>query len=419
VIRHFPAPDADERVVARSCAGLQPSSPACRTVTIALLGCGNVGSAVARLLREPRVSSSHSRRVALQLVRVLVRDSAKLRDGVHASLLTCDFDDVLRDRPDVIIETLGGRDPAATVVSRALERGIHVVSANKTLIAHEGPRLDDIADRAGVSLAYEASVGAAVPILAALRQRVGEPVARLRAILNGTCNFVLTRMSDTGGTLESGLRDAIALGLAEPDPSADICGRDSAEKLCILARVAGFSEVTPTDIATRGIEAITPRDVQAARELGCVIRLVADLDASKYGGPPELSVSPAFVPITHPLAKARGAENVFVLDQEHAGRLVLHGEGAGPWPTAAAMLGDVLRIVGAGAANPPSHAVPCVGESRRATSFVRLPREHAAVNRLHVAASQVHLRRDTVELVVGRAEAADVRDGFAATMVDE
>jgi homoserine dehydrogenase len=313
----------------------RPASDGRRTLRIGLLGCGTVGSAVARLLVERREHIRHAHGVDLILTRVLVRDAAKLRTGIDPALLTCDVEQVLRERPDVIIEALGGREPAATCIERTLHRGISVVSANKTVIAHDGPRLQAIAQANGARLEYEASVGAAIPVLAALRQRgteAGDPIISIRAVVNGTCNFVLSRIRETGQPLEVALKEAIERGYAEPDPTADISGRDSAEKLCILARAAGLTSVTPADIQTTGIAGISPRDVDAAREQGCVVRLIAELDCRDDGA--SLRVCPMFVPQSHPLAKARGAENVFVLEQQHAGRLVLQGEGAGPAPTA-------------------------------------------------------------------------------------
>jgi homoserine dehydrogenase len=337
---------------------------------------------------------------------------------------------VLRSNPDVVIEALGGHEPAAKFVQALLERGISVVSANKTLIAHDGPRLRQIAQRSGAQLAFEASVGAAIPILAALRQRAGDPIVSLKAVLNGTCNFILSRMAESGATLDHVLQQAIARGLAEPDPSADISGRDAAEKLCVLARAAGFTHITPADIPTRGIENVTPRDLQAAREHGCVIRLIAELDAiDGKGGPvPRLRVGPALVPIAHPLARARGAENVIVLDQESGGRLVLQGEGAGPKPTAAAILGDLLNVLQAHAhrGGPPqqqSSSHRDDGAPRRAAApaprwFARVPR-CAGESGLLERASHVHVQRDAVELVIDRDDAPIIHNdvGFAAPII--
>lgn len=394
-----------------------------RPVRIALLGCGTVGSAVARMLagfsRKPGAEASErffaSHDVDLQLTHVFVRDVTKERSGIDASLLTDDFEQVLQAKPDVVIEALGGRDPAGAFVRRLLERGISVVSANKTMIAHEGPKLFAIAERTGARLAYEASVGAAIPVLAAIRQRAGDPIIALRAILNGTCNFVLNRMRESGRELSVILREAIEAGIAEPDPTADISGRDTAEKLCILAREAGFSTVTPADVHMRGIENITPRDLDAAREQGCVVRLIADLEAAS-SGQVRLRVEPMFVPIGHPLAKAEGAENVIVLDQGLAGRLTLRGEGAGPKPTAAAILGDLLHVIEARTLARSTAAAPAMAVPRRA--FVRLPAGHEAEARLRTHATHVHLRRDAMECVTEEDVAGTVlRGAFIAAIL--
>ena len=398
-----------------------PDGP--RPLRIAVLGCGVVGSATVRLITALRQRIRETHGVDLVLTRILVRDAARSRDGIESTLLTADLNDVFATEPDVIIEALGGREPAATFIERALERGISVVSANKTVIAHDGVRLQAIADRTGARLAYEASVGAAVPVLAALRQRGaggGDSVRSLRAIVNGTCNFILGRMRETGLPLERVVQEAVACGFAEPDPTADISGRDSAEKLCILARAAGFAHVTPADIDLTGIESITPRDLDAAREHGCVVRLVAELEPAIDGGQPRLRVGPAFVPTTHPLAKAKGAENVFVLDQSQAGRLVLQGEGAGPGPTAAAILGDVLSLLHAPVSSP-TRAISTLTAKRTSVpagrTFVRVPHGHDSAERLRRIAASVHVRRECIEAIVEGGVAAEVRDAFVAPML--
>ncbi len=397
----------------------RPATNGRRTLRIGLLGCGTVGGAVARLLAERREHIGSANGVDVILTRVLVRDAARPRPGVDPAIVTCDFELLLQERPDVIIEALGGREPAATCIERALQRGISVVSANKTVIAHDGPRLQAIAQANGARLEYEASVGAAIPVLAALRQRGAarcDPIVSIRAVLNGTCNFVLSRMRETGQPLECVLKEAIERGYAEPDPSADISGRDSAEKLCILARSAGLAHVTPSDIDTTGITEITPRDLDAAREHGFVVRLIAELECREGGA--SLRVCPMFVPQSHPLAKARGAENVFVLEQRNAGRLVLQGQGAGPLPTAAAVLGDVLCLL-----EPPQTqtALSFRGVQRAPRSagraFVRLPRSHDAAEALRRSATQVHVRRDAIEAIVDDHAAIGLNGGFIAPVL--
>lgn len=385
-------------MIAEASSFSQSNSHSPRSTRIALLGCGAVGSEVARLLLESRSRLRDSHRVDLELTRILVRDASRPRDGVESRLLTSSIEDVLASEPDIVIEVLGGCDPALDFISRALHRGISVVSANKTLVAHHGPELRSLASRTGARFAYEACVGAAVPVLAAIRQRTGDPITSLRAVLNGTCNFVLSRMRETGSPLPDVLREAIELGLAEPDPTADISGRDSVEKLCILAREAGFTDVSVQDIEATGIERLTPRDLDAAREHGCVVRLIGEirLDPS---GEPSLRVCPMFVPQTHPLAKAKDAQNVFVLEQRHAGRLVLHGEGAGPAPTAAAILGDVLNTLDA-APRCAAHSTVTRDLNAPRRTFVRIARTHHDADDLRRRASHVHLRPNSIEAIV-------------------
>lgn len=403
-----------------SSAGNAPT-PAARVIRIALLGCGTVGGAALRLLQESRDRLCAACGIDLQVVAILVRDARRTRPNVDARLTTDSFDDVLRAEPDLVIEALGGREPAGEYLTRMLERGISVVSANKTLISHDGPSLEAIAERSGARLAYEASVAAAIPVLAAIRQRAtaGDPVVAIRAVLNGTCNFILSRMRETGLGLHAVLKEAVEHGFAETDPSADISGRDTAEKLCILARAVGITHISPGEIPVTGIENITPRDLDAAREQGCVVKLVAELGLSD-AGEPRLRVGPMFVPLTHPLAKVKGAQNVIVIDQEFAGRLVLQGEGAGPKATAAAILGDVLNVLDAKPiASRPIQVITTATSHRL---FVRLPTAHPSAASLRSRADHVQVHRDRLELIVDDVEIPAPNQGlgdFAARMLDD
>jgi homoserine dehydrogenase len=323
--------------VVREAARESASAPAQHPARVALLGCGTVGSEVARHLAE------HGRELGVELVSVLVRDASRQR-GVASQLITTSADELFAARPELVIEVIGGVEPAAVLVARALRRGIHVVTANKTLIAHRGPRLQRLAQRSGAKLALEASVCAGVPILAALRQLRGDRILGIQAVVNGTCNFILSRMESTGVTFAAALAEAQRLGLAEADPSADVSGRDSAEKLCILARAAGVhaaQRLRPCDVVCEGIEKVAPADLAEARQARRVVRLIAELDAAG-----RLRVGPALVARNHPLAQTQGAENVVVIRADLAGEIVLRGPGAGPRPTASAILGDVARLLG-------------------------------------------------------------------------
>jgi homoserine dehydrogenase len=397
--------------------GFQPKSGT-GTIRVAMLGCGTVGGALARLLIDARDRLRQQFGIDVLLTGVLVRNAPRERPGLDADLFTDRFDDILSNKPDVVIEALGGREPAHEYIRSALASGITVITANKSVVAHHGPELQALADRSGAKFAYEACVGAAVPVIAALRQRAGDPLVSLRAVLNGTCNFVLSRIRETGQPLHSVLAEAIERGFAEPDPSTDISGRDSAEKLCILAREAGLNGVGVDDIEVAGIKSITPGDVEAAREQGCVVKLVGEV-AFESSGKPSLRVCPMFVPFGHPLAKANGAENVFVIEQLHSGRLVLQGEGAGPAAAAAALLGDFLRTVDA---RPTSHsAAPALTQApgHHRSAYVRLPASHDSAGHWKRRAKQIHVRRDSVEVIVeGEVDSLPQNACFTAAMLD-
>lgn len=333
-----------------------PSSPDLTPIRIALLGCGTIGREVARVLLEEGPSRG------LELVSVLVRDPARPRglpDRLHSlahckGLFTGDLNDVLRAKPDLAIEVLGGLGASADIVRTLLDSRIHVVTANKTLIAHHARELRALAASRGVRLRHEATVAAGVPLFAALHQLRGDRVTRLRGVINGSCNYILTRMERTGETLQHAVHAAAAEGLVEPDPSADISGRDSAEKLCVLAGELGF-HLDPGDVHVTGIEALEPGDLRAAARDGRAIRLISELavQSSPADGmtpdhqPPariHASVSPVLIPRSHALAKLTGAENAIEITAELAGTLVLRGLGAGPKPTTSAILGDVHAI---------------------------------------------------------------------------
>ncbi|MCC6908902.1 MAG: homoserine dehydrogenase [Phycisphaerales bacterium] len=329
---------------------------------IAILGCGNVGSEVVRQLQS---------RSSIEVVSVLVRDLARERPAPR-DLLTDSFDDVLVSRPDVVIELLGGVEPARTHIEAALQRGVPVVTANKSVIARHGESLHRIAGTRGVHLRYEAAVGAGVPVLAALDQLRGDRISAIRGIVNGTCNFILERVEKTRCSISEALVQAQGFGYAEPDPSADITGRDSAEKLCVLAHRAGWGWPRVQDVHTTGIESITAEDVQCALRQHCVIRLVAEAQCDGNGRL-SLRVGPTLVPRGHALAAARGCENAFEIIAKHAGAIRLHGPGAGAKPTASAVISDLLAMVPA-----RRHAA-----AREATSTAAQPLEEVPAMRRH------------------------------------
>jgi homoserine dehydrogenase len=308
---------------------------AARPITIALLGLGCIGSAVARGARR----APHP----LRIVGALVRDASPARAARAGIELTTDAARLFAARPDVVVEVLGGIEPARTLVRAALERRIPVVTANKALIAHHGDELFDIAARTRTPLRYEASVLAGVPFLGTFAGRpLASRASRLTGILNGTSNFILSRVARAGESIATAINEAQQRGFAEPDPSDDISGRDAVHKLAVLAWHFGFGIVSPGAIETTGITGIRASDVGAARDLGGTIKPVACIESE--GGGAAAFVGPAFVPAAHPLASIDGVENALVLDTE-SGRLVFSGPGAGPLPTATTILDDVIEAV--------------------------------------------------------------------------
>ena len=315
-------------------------------VGVALLGYGTVGSAVHRLLVESGDEIERATGHRLRVVRALVRDTAKERsfpagDGV----LTIDFA-ALRDDPavTVVAEVMGGLDPAGGYVRDLLRAGKPVVSANKQLIAREGAELFATASEAGVQLRFEASVCAAIPVVKVLREAlVVTNVHRVLGIVNGTTNFVLSRM-EAGGSYADALAEAQALGYAEADPTDDVSGADAAAKMAILATVAFGSRVALDDVERRGIDEVEPAHVAAAAELGMVVRLVGI--ATLSGGAVDVRVQPAFVDRSHTLAAVAGAFNAVMLQGDAIREITLEGPGAGGIETASAVVADLVSVVG-------------------------------------------------------------------------
>jgi homoserine dehydrogenase len=315
-------------------------------VGVGLLGYGTVGAAVARMLSESGDEIERATGHRLRVVRALVRDPAKERsfapgDGV----LTDDFA-TLRDDPaiDVVAEVMGGLSPAGEYVRELLRGGKPVVSANKQLVAREGADLFAIASAAGVQLRFEASVCAAVPVVKVLRESlVAENVHRILGIVNGTTNFVLSRM-ERGGTYAEALGEAQSLGYAEADPTDDVTGADAAAKMAILATVAFGSRVLLDDVQYRGIDAIEPSHVAAAAEFGMAVKLIGI--ATLVDDAVDVRVQPAFVERAHPLAGVDGSSNAVVLQGDAIREVTLGGPGAGGLETASAVVADLVSVVG-------------------------------------------------------------------------
>jgi len=312
---------------------------------VALLGCGSVGSQVYRLLTEQSADLKARAGAPLEIVGVAVREPGRPRDvAVNPDLLTTDgLGLVTRPDVDIVIELIGGIEPARTLLMAALSAGKSVVTANKALVAGDRAMLHKTASQAGVDLYYEAAVAGAIPLLRALRESLaGDEVQRVLGIVNGTTNFILDRMDTAGADFSAALAEAQALGYAEADPTADVAGFDAASKAAILASIAFHTEVTADDVYREGILSVTAADIASAKSMGCVVKLLAICERSNGGI--SARVHPAMIPRTHPLAAVREAYNAVFVEAESAGRLMFYGAGAGGQPTASAVLGDTVAI---------------------------------------------------------------------------
>jgi homoserine dehydrogenase len=318
-----------------------------RNLRIALLGAGSVGAQVASLLLEHGDELSERVGAGLELVGVAVRDlNAPRSADIPAELLTTDAHSLILGA-DIVVELIGGLEPAREYLELALTSGADVVTANKALLATHGPELFDIAEQVGAQLYYEAAVGGAIPIIRPLRDSLaGDRVRRILGIVNGTTNYILDRMDREGADLAEVLADAQALGYAEADPTADVEGFDAAQKAAILASLAFHTTVPLEAVHREGIMSVTASDVAAARAAGFVVKLLAVcerlVDPETGAEGVSARVHPALVPNDHPLAAVHGANNAVFLEAEAAGSLMFYGAGAGGIQTASAGLGDVV-----------------------------------------------------------------------------
>jgi homoserine dehydrogenase len=321
-----------------------------KPLNVAVLGCGSVGSQVVRLLTEQAGDLTARVGAPVRLVGVAVRRIDAAREVVVPDgLLTTDAAAlVARDEVDLVVEVIGGIEPARTLILSALENGASVVTANKALLADDGPMLYEAAEKAGRDLYYEAAVAGAIPILRPLRESLaGDRVTRVLGIVNGTTNFILDKMDSTGAGFHEALEEAQELGYAEADPTADVEGFDAAAKAAILASLAFHSRVTAADVHREGITEVTAADIASAREMGSVVKLLAIAEiATGAGGEAGVSVRvpPTMIPRSHPLASVREAFNAVFVESEAAGQLMFYGPGAGGAPTASAVLGDLVTV---------------------------------------------------------------------------
>ena len=316
---------------------------------LALLGCGSVGSQVARLLREQADDLTARVGAPIELVGVAVRRPDLQRDdAVPAELLTSDAEGLVsRGDIDLVIEVIGGIEPARTLILSALENGASVVTANKALLAEDGGALFAAAEKAGRDLYYEAAVAGAIPILRPLRESLaGDKVRRVLGIVNGTTNFILDRMDTAGSGFSEALEEAQELGYAEADPTADVEGFDAAAKAAILASLAFHTRVTAADVYREGISDVSAADVASARDMDSVVKLLAICEQTEGPDGPAVSarVHPAMIPRSHPLASVHEAYNAVFVESDAAGQLMFYGPGAGGAPTASAVLGDLVTV---------------------------------------------------------------------------
>ena len=316
-----------------------------KTLKVAMLGCGVVGSQVARLLIENKADLSTRAGANLELVSVAVRNPNAKNYGIKADLLTSDLKSIVSDpQIDLVIEVLGGIEPARELILTALQNGKSVITANKALLAKLGAELYAAADKANVDLYYEAAVAGAIPILRPLRESlVGDEVLKVMGIVNGTTNYILTKMDEKGAAFADALAEAQKLGFAEADPSADVEGGDAAAKAAILASLAFHSRVTDADVYKEGISKITATDVKVAKAMDLVIKLLAIADVTK-DGEIAVRVHPALISRNHPLASVRDSFNAVFVESVSAGQMMFYGKGAGGEPTASAILGDLVAV---------------------------------------------------------------------------
>ena len=315
-------------------------------VRVGLLGCGGVGTAVVRLVEEHADLLTARAGVAIEISRVAVRDLTKPRDvKLPADRFTNDAAGLVADPTiDVVVEVMGGVDPAGTLIVDALRAGKPVITANKELIARQGPELFAIAAAAGVDLLFEASVAGGIPLMRPLRESLaGDRIRRVMGIVNGTTNFVLTEMTEHGSSFDEALAEAQRLGYAEPDPTADVDGHDAAAKAAIIATIAFGARVSVDDVYREGIRGVTADDIASAGVLGYVVKLLAV--AEEQEGGVAVRVHPAMIPLSHPLASVRGSFNAVFIEGDAVGELMLSGRGAGGGPTASAVLGDLVDAV--------------------------------------------------------------------------
>ncbi len=316
-----------------------------KKVKAGLLGLGTVGTGVYKLVQAQKEEMPRKTGAKLEISRILVHDLQKERKGVDASLLTDKWEDIIEDEEiRIVIEVMGGIEPARTMILKALDSGKNVVTANKDLLAEHGGELLDAAEDNGVDLLFEAAVAGGIPIIRPLKQCLAvNEIDEVIGIVNGTTNYILTKMMEDDMDFDEALAKAAELGYAEADPTADIEGLDAGRKAAIMASIAFHSRVVFSDVYTEGITKITPRDIAYAREFKSVIRLVSVAHNTERGI--EVAVHPMLIAESHPLASVRDSFNAVFVHGDAVGDAMFYGRGAGEMPTASAVMGDVIDVV--------------------------------------------------------------------------
>lgn len=315
-------------------------------VNIALLGLGTVGSGVYKILSKHKEDFKQKLNTTINLKKILEINTERIEElGVDRSLVTDDYSEIVNDPEiDIVVEVIGGTVPAKSFILAALDKGKHIVTANKELMASQGEEILSKADSKKLDVYFEASVGGGIPIVRPLKQcLVGNKISKVMGIVNGTTNFILTQMSEVGCPFDEALEEAQRRGYAERDPSADIEGHDAAAKIAILASIAFNSRVSSSQVYTEGISNIKIQDIAYARELGCVVKLIAM--AKEENGELEVRVHPTMIPCAHPLASVDGVYNAIFVVGDAVGEVMFFGEGAGSMPAASAIVGDIIDIV--------------------------------------------------------------------------
>jgi homoserine dehydrogenase len=357
-----------------------------KPIKVAMLGCGTVGTEVARLLTDQAEDFAARIGTPVQLTGIAVRRPNKHRD-VPAELLTADADSLVESDVDVVVEVIGGIEPVRSLLLKALRAGKSVVTANKALLAEHGPELYAAADASGADIYFEAAVAGAIPLLRPLRESLaGDRINRVMGIVNGTTNFILSAMSATGAGYAETLDEASRLGYAEADPTADVDGFDAASKAAILASLAFHTRVTAGDVHREGISAVTSADIAAARALGRTVKLLAICERVTDADGVEsvaVRVHPAMIPNSHPLASVGGAFNAVFVEADAAGQLMFYGQGAGGAPTASAVLGDLVAV---------ARNIVAGGRGPRESAYAELP-----VRPMGQASTRYHISLDVAD----------------------